>query len=277
MATGAISPTSIRRNEDGTDRSAVRGEDFRPGNLYGVSLGVPHQMNVVIGGASGIGAAVVRVLPGRTLVADRVGGDAYCDLTDPESLSALFARVDRLDALVVTAGVSPAMADARTIFDVDLAGMARVLAGLDGLVTSGTVAVCVASMAGHLGTWSDEILRALDDPLGTPDAGLTSDSGTAYMLAKLGVIRLVKRTALEWGPRGARILSVSPGVINTPMGKLELADTAGTSEIAHGSAVGRMGNAEEVAAVISFLCSDGASFMTGTDVLVDGGAVTSIV
>jgi NAD(P)-dependent dehydrogenase (short-subunit alcohol dehydrogenase family) len=233
-------------------------------------------MNVVIGGASGIGAATVALLSGETLTADRVGADAYCDLSDPVSLFDLSKLVDRLDALVVTAGVSPAMADARTIFDVDLAGMARVLTAFDGLVTSGTVAVCVASMAGHLGTWPDEILQALDDPLGTPDAGLTDDSSTAYILAKLGVTRLVRRTSLEWGPRGARILSVSPGVINTPMGKLEFAKTAGTAEIAEGSALGRKGSAEEVAAVISFLCSASASFMTGADVLVDGGAVASL-
>jgi NAD(P)-dependent dehydrogenase (short-subunit alcohol dehydrogenase family) len=233
-------------------------------------------VNVVIGGASGIGAATVATLTGKTLVADRVGGDVYCDLADPASLVALSKRVDTLEALIVTAGVSPAMADARTIFDVDLAGMARVLAAFDELLVNGAVAVCVASMAGHLGTWSDELLDALDDPLGSPDAAITSDPATAYILAKLGVLRLVRRTAIKWGPRGARILSVSPGVIDTPMGKLELADTVGTSEIADGSALGRMGRAEEVAAVISFLCSEKASFMTGTDVLVDGGAVASL-
>ena len=84
-------------------------------------------MNVVIGGGSGIGEAVTALLPGRTLVADRVGGDVECDLADQASIDAVTRQVDELDALVVTAGVSPAMADARTIFDVDLAGMARVL------------------------------------------------------------------------------------------------------------------------------------------------------
>jgi len=230
-------------------------------------------MNVVIGGASGIGAAVAGRLPGETLVADREGGTVRCDLTDPASLGALAGRVDRLDALVVTAGVSPAMADARTIFDVDLAGMARVLQAFDPLVASGSVAVCVASMAGHLGTWPAETLDSLDDPLSTPEAGLTDDAGTAYVLAKLGVIRLVRRTAPEWGRRGARIVSVSPGVVETPMGRLELSSTEGTSEMANGCALGRLGRVEEVAAVIGFLCSEQASYLTGTDILVDGGAV----
>jgi NAD(P)-dependent dehydrogenase (short-subunit alcohol dehydrogenase family) len=232
-------------------------------------------MNVVIGGASGIGAAVAEVLPGRTLVADRVGAEVLCDLTDPESLVALAGRVDRLDALVVTAGVSPAMADARTIFDIDLAGMARVLEAFDGLVTSGTVGVCVASMAGHLGVWPDETLAVLDDPLASPDAGLADNPGLAYALAKLGVIRLVRRKAGEWGRRGARILSLSPGVIDTPMGRRELSDSEGTASLADGSALGRLGRPEEIAAVIAFLCSDQASYMTGTDVLVDGGSVAA--
>src|SRR4051794_14487023 len=107
-------------------------------------------MNVVIGGASGIGAAAVSRLEGPTLVADRAGGDVACDVTDAASLEALAARVDRLDALVITAGVSPTMADARTVLDIDLTGTARVLEAFDPLVADGSVAVCLASMAAHL-------------------------------------------------------------------------------------------------------------------------------
>lgn len=81
---------------------------------------------------------------------DRTGEDQTCDLTDADSLRDLAARVDRLDALVVTAGVSPSMASASTILDIDLAGMARILDAFDPLVGPGTVAVCVSSMAGHL-------------------------------------------------------------------------------------------------------------------------------
>jgi NAD(P)-dependent dehydrogenase (short-subunit alcohol dehydrogenase family) len=234
-------------------------------------------MNVVIGGASGIGAAVAAVLPGETLVADRVGTDVHCDLTDAASLVALADMVERLDALVVTAGVSPVMADARTIFDVDLAGTARVLQAFDGLVATGSVAVCLASMAGHLGgPWPDETLEGVDSPLTSPDAGLTDDPGFAYLLAKLGVIRLIRRKAIEWGPRGARILSVSPGVVDTPMGKREVSGTGGAAELARGSALGRLARPEELASVIAFLCSEQASYMTGTDVLVDGGAVAAL-
>jgi NAD(P)-dependent dehydrogenase (short-subunit alcohol dehydrogenase family) len=234
-------------------------------------------VNVVIGGASGIGAAVAELLPGRTIVSDRTGGDVACDLSDMTSLLDLASQVDRLDALVVTAGLSPAMADARTIFDIDLAGMARVLGAFDGRVTDGSVAVCVASMAGHIGDWPSETLAALDDPLTSPSANLTDDPAIAYILAKLGVIRLVRREASRWGERGARILSVSPGVVDTPMGTLELAKTAGAAETVATSALRRVGRSKEVASVIAFLCSDAASYVTGTDVLVDGGAIAALI
>src|SRR5690606_25261993 len=122
-------------------------------------------VHVVIGGGSGIRAAVVPLLEGPTLVAARVGGEHHCDLPDPASLDALPARVDRLDALVVTAGVSPSMASAEAILDVDLVGMARALAAFDHLVGPGTVAVCVASMAGHLLTPEPEVIEVIDQPL----------------------------------------------------------------------------------------------------------------
>ena len=66
---------------------------------------------------------------------------------------------------------------------------------------------------------------------------------------------------------------MSPGVVETPMGRLEMTSTEGMSEIATGCALGRIGRAEEVATVIRFLCSEQASYLTGTDILVDGGAV----
>lgn len=220
-----------------------------------------------------MGEAVASVLPGRTLIADRAGGEVQCDITDPSSLAALATHVDELHALVITAGVSPAMADARTIFDVDLAGTARVLAAFDHLVRPGVVAVCVASMAGHIGDWGNEVLQALDDPLTSPDAKLTDDPGTAYMLAKLGVLRLVRRTAPSWGKRGARIVSVSPGVIDTPMGRLEMESTQEAPAIVESCCLGRMGRPMDIALAIRFLCSAEAGYITGTDLLVDGGSV----
>ncbi|MCU1387212.1 MAG: pldh-t 3 [Ilumatobacteraceae bacterium] len=236
-------------------------------------------MNIVIGGASGIGAATVPLLSGPTLVADRVGGDVACDLADRSSLEALAAGIDKLDALVVTAGVSPVQADARTVFDIDLAGMARVLDVFDRLVGRGTVVVCLSSMAAHIGGEhvSAEQLAAIDDPLGDAIFGLTDNPGFAYLMSKLGVQRMVRRKAVEWGPRGARCVSVSPGVIDTPMGALEMAtEGSGAADVAKLAVLGRTGVAEDIARVVAFLCSSDAAFITGTDILVDGGVIAAL-
>ncbi len=235
-------------------------------------------MHVIIGGGSGIGAAVVPVLAGEVLVADRIGGDVFCDLTDASSIVALVERVDRLDTLVVTAGVSPSMADARAILEIDLVGMARVLDAFEPLVAAGTVAVCVASMAAHMATPPPEVLEVLDRPRDVEAVtSLTDDPGLAYLYAKHGVVRLVRHLAGPWGARGGRIVSVSPGVVDTPMGELELASGNGTDQMAAASALGRVARPDEIAAVIGFLCSDAASYVTGTDVLVDGGTVAAVV
>jgi NAD(P)-dependent dehydrogenase (short-subunit alcohol dehydrogenase family) len=256
-------------------------------------------MNVVIGGASGIGFAVAtRLAPrGPLLVVDRDEGPAReaaaklgdgveargCDITVPADVDSLAAAVPRLGVLVITAGLSPSMATGRPLYEVNLLGTARVLTAFEPLAGPGSAALVVASMAAYMAPGVPEIDAVLDQPdsptfyddLAAAGVDLES-SQIAYVLSKQGVQRLVRRRAGAWGRRGARLLSLSPGIIDTGMGRLEAANEPAMADMVAMSALGREGRPEEIAAVIAFLVSDAASFMTGTDVLVDGGVVAAV-
>jgi NAD(P)-dependent dehydrogenase (short-subunit alcohol dehydrogenase family) len=224
-------------------------------------------------------------LAGRGVVVESI----VADVTDRPRLGEVANLVDELGTLrsvAHAAGISPTMAEWQPIFAVDLVGSALILDVLAPLVVPGTAAVCFASMAAQIVVPDGDpaVDAVLDDPL-HPDflqriaevVGERSvDTATSYGWAKRGVQHLARREAIRWGTRGGRACSVSPGIIDTPQGQQEAAAQPAVATLVELSPVARMGRPEEVTAVVAFLLSDQASFVTGVDILVDGGVCAAL-
>jgi NAD(P)-dependent dehydrogenase (short-subunit alcohol dehydrogenase family) len=265
------------------------------------ALGDSHVLVVV--GAGGVGLAAARklgaarqVVLGDASTADldaavsslRADGfnalGVQVDVSVGESVEAFVRSIDGpIGSVVHTAGVSPTMASTRKIYEVDLVGTAHIIDAFYRVATAGMSLVCVASMAGYFANLPDEVERhlatapthrLLDHDLIDLDA---PDNSAAYINAKRGNILRVQAAAQAWGRKGARLNTVSPSVISTPMGQAEFDGPAGEviRLMMEASGVRRLGTAEEVAAAIAFLAGPEAGFITGNDLLVDGGTIST--
>lgn len=262
-----------------------------------------NQTAIVTGGAGGMGLATARILgrDHRIVIADvdqqrlddavvQLSEDgveavsARCDITDRQSVEDLFRQADAdgtLRAVVHTAGVSPQMGDAGKLIAINALGTIHVTEAALALAGEGFALVNVASSAAHMmprALVSHRAYRlALTDPAAlasrlTARAGMAPRrlrSGLAYSLSKNFVMWYSQEMAARFGAKGARILSVSPGSFDTTMGRLE--EKSGSARLLDHAALHRYGKPEEIAEVLAFCASERPGYLTGVDILCDGG------
>lgn len=213
----------------------------------------------------------------------------HCDVTDSAAVQRLFETASGLGTLtsvVHTAGVSPSMGDARHVIRTNALGTLNVNETFFASAGSGAAIVNVASMASHM--LPDEMVptqafaraftdvdRFLAEQLVACDiAPEEMRSGLAYSVSKTFVRWYSTSQTERFNSRGLRIVSVSPGSIDTEMGRLE--EKSGAGAMVTNAAVPRWGTAEEMAEMFAFCISDRAGYLTGTDILVDGGVIGSM-
>ena len=213
---------------------------------------------------------------------------ATVDVSSREAVNALIKTatdIGEVSGLIHAAGVSPSQASPSTILKVDLYGTALVLEEFGHVIAPGGAGVVIASQSGHrLPPLSAEENKALattpvdellDLPLLQPDR--VPDSLHAYQISKRGNSLRVMAEAVRWGARGGRVNTISPGIVITPLAKDELNGPRGDGyrRMINSSAVGRAGTPDEVGTVGALLMGPDGGFITGSDILMDGGVTAA--
>lgn len=210
------------------------------------------------------------------------------DLASRDSILSLIDRAQslgKITTLINAAGVSPSQASIETILQVDLYGTAVLLEEVGKVINQGGVGVTISSQSGHrmpqLTAEEDALLACTptEELLSLPmlQPSNIKDTLHAYQMAKRCNVKRVMAEAVKWGLRGARINSISPGIIVTPLAIDEFNGSRGDfyKNMFAKCPAGRPGTADEVANVAELLMSDKGAFITGSDFLIDGGATAS--
>jgi NAD(P)-dependent dehydrogenase (short-subunit alcohol dehydrogenase family) len=262
---------------------------------------------IVLIGAGSIGQAIARRISAgkRVLLADlsRQSADAAAKVLNDAGFEVSTATVDvssresvrrlvqtatglgGVSGIIHAAGVSPTQALPATILKVDLYGTALVLEEFGNVVAHGGSGVVIASQSGHrlpalthdqnvaLATTPTDLLLGL--PMLQPDQ--IKDSLHAYQISKRGNSLRVMAEAVRWGKRGARVNTISPGIIFTPLARDELSGPRGEGyrRMIELSAAGRGGTPDEVGTVAALLMGPDGGFITGSDFLMDGGVTAA--
>jgi len=262
---------------------------------------------VVIIGAGGIGQAIARRQgAGRTilladhsesaLAAAREAMEAVghavsarqADVSSREAVHALARAAAELGPVVnVVNAAGVIQAPPAAILAVNLVGTALVFEEFGDVIAPGGAGLVISSMAGHMPPPLDlETARLLgqtpaDELLALPvlSEQAVPDSGAAFAISKQANHARAQAAAVTWGDRGARVNSLSPGIILTPLVREEMASPGAAEHYQQAiatSAVGRIGTVDEIATAAAFLLGPDAGFITGTDLLIDGGVIAAL-
>ncbi|WP_347222000.1 SDR family oxidoreductase [Mycolicibacterium poriferae] len=266
------------------------------------------RVTVITGGAGGMGTATAAIVGRDHAVvladvrAERLDAAVAAlkdrgisatgvpaDVTDPDAVGAVFDTASGLGELVSvihTAGVSPSMGDADYVMRTNAVGTATVGERFHASAPPGAALVNVASMAAYL--LPAEMIPAQHFPVALSDPAAFLEkmrpaweslpeeyrSGIAYGVSKSFVRWYSSAQAERFTAKGLRVLSISPGSTDTEMGRLE--ENAGAGAMVADAAVPRWGTPEEMAELLAFCAGDKAGYLTGTDILNDGGVVASV-
>ena len=226
-----------------------------------------------------------------TKIMTEAGFDAVAveaDISSRKSILNMIAAAQKygeIAMLINAAGVSPSQASVETILKVDLYGTAVLLEEVGKVIKAGGTGVTISSQSGHrmaaLGAETDEQLAVtpaeeLLQLEGLKPANI-KDTLHAYQMAKRCNVKRVMAEAIKWGVKGARINSISPGIIVTPLALDEFNGPRGElyKNMFAKCPAGRPGTADEVANVAELLLSQQGAFITGADFLIDGGATAA--
>ncbi len=255
---------------------------------------------IITGAASGMGAAIAQEFarqrrplilcdlnggPLADFVASQdgsypiatVAGDVSSPDFPAKVLAALGAR--KIGVLAHAAGVSPSMADGKRVFEINFTATKRLVEALLPKMARGGVAVLIASNSGQMiarPMFDKAVRKLLRGGSSLIVKLMLRGSRTAYPMSKRAVQLYAPTMAPAFGKLGARIVSLSPGMIDTNMGRLEKSAGPEMDKLIGVTPLGRMGEASEIASVVAFLASPSASYITGTDILVDGGTVAGV-